>query len=67
MRRKIVNIVKLVELFEDAGWTKPKIYHWTKRPDNPLPHRKNGKCLEFDLDRVYEWWDSLPSTYFDCS
>ncbi|HOH81543.1 MAG TPA: hypothetical protein PLS25_07930 [Methanoregulaceae archaeon] len=51
---------KLIELFQDAGWTKAKIYHWTRRHDNPLPHKKNGKCLEFDLEKVYRWWDELP-------
>ncbi len=60
MPRKIVNLSKLIELFQDAGWTKAKIYHWTRRHDNPLPHKKNGKCLEFDLEKVYRWWDELP-------
>jgi hypothetical protein len=66
MARKIVNIEKLVELFADAGWTKKKIYHWTRRRENPLPCRKNGRCLEFDLERVYEWWDELPGVGMEC-
>jgi hypothetical protein len=60
--RKIVNIKKLVELFQDAGWTRSKVYNWMKRAENPLPHKKNGKCYEFDLDKVYRWWDGLPGS-----
>lgn len=60
MPRKIVNLDGLVKEFGDAGWTKSIIYKMVRAHENPLPHKKNGKRLEFDIERVYRWWDGLP-------
>jgi hypothetical protein len=29
-------------------------------PINPIPHKKHGKRLLFDVERVFRWFDGLP-------
>jgi hypothetical protein len=55
--RKIVNIKGLTE---HLPFNVNQLYKLTKRRDYPLPHKKLGKRLLFDLERVYRWYDSLP-------
>ncbi len=64
--RHIVDLDHLVELFKDAGWTKNIVYKMVRDHEYPLPHKKNGKRLEFDLEKVNRWWDGLPGKDYTC-
>jgi len=55
--RQIVDINGLAELFP---LTLHQIRHKVRDPQNPLPHKKCGKRLLFDVERVYKWFDQLP-------
>jgi len=55
--RQIVDIKGLAELLP---FSVHQIYKLTKRQDYPLPHKKIGKKLLFDLEKVDQWYDSLP-------
>ena len=57
MPREIVNIEKLSER---SPFSKNQIYKLVKRPVDPLPHKKIGRNLYFDLEKVYRWFDSQP-------
>jgi hypothetical protein len=37
-----------------------QLYKAIRRADYPLPYKKVGKKLLFDVDRVFQWYDSLP-------
>ena len=37
-------------------------YKLTKRLDDPLPFKKVGKRLWFDMERVYRWLDRQPGS-----
>jgi len=54
------QIVDLDGLTERIPLTKPAVYHAIKRREHPLPYKKMGKKLLFDLEKVYKWFDSLP-------
>jgi predicted DNA-binding transcriptional regulator AlpA len=54
------NLLTLNELIEKIPLTINQIYKAVRRRDYPLPHRKSGKRLLFDLDEVYTWFDLLP-------
>ena len=57
MARKIVDVGGLKERFP---FTEHQIYKLVRRRNHPLPHKKCGKRLLFDLERVYRWFDGLP-------
>ena len=57
MAREIVDVEGLSD---KTPFSKGQIYKFTKRVENPLPHKKYGKKLYFDMERVYKWFDSLP-------
>ena len=57
MARQIVDI----EGLEDRmPFTRHQIYKFIRRPESPLPHKKIGKKLYFDLERVDRWFDQQP-------
>jgi hypothetical protein len=58
MARQIVDLQGLTERFP---WTTNQVYKLV-RGSNPIPHRKLGKRLLFDLERVYVWFDRLPGS-----
>ena len=61
MPRQIFNIDGLVDPNRGGlPFTKNQIYKLTRHPEHPLPHKKCGKRLLFDLERVHKWFDSLP-------
>jgi hypothetical protein len=64
MARQIVDVDGLGKRLP---LTKHQIYKAVKHEKYPLPHKKFGKRLLFDLERVYRWFDSLPGkdTPFD--
>ena len=55
--RQIVDVDGLAEKFP---LTKYQIYQKVRDPENPLPFRKSGKRLLFDLEQVFHWFDRLP-------
>jgi hypothetical protein len=57
MARQIVDIKGLSE---HLPLNTNQIYKATKHQKNPLPHKKFGKRLLFDLEKVWLWFDSLP-------
>jgi hypothetical protein len=54
------QIVKLKDLPKFLPLTVNQVYKLIRRPDNPLPFKKCGKLILFDLEQVYRWFDSLP-------
>ena len=57
MPRKIVDVKGLQK---SLPFTEHQIYKLVRLHENPLPHKKCGKRLLFDLERVYRWYDRLP-------
>jgi predicted DNA-binding transcriptional regulator AlpA len=57
MARQIVNIKGLAKLYP---FTENQIYKLIRRDQYPLPYKKLGKRLLFDIERVEKWFDSLP-------
>jgi hypothetical protein len=41
-------------------FTKHQIYKLVRRPLDPLPHRKIGKHLRFDVEKCWKWFDRQP-------
>ena len=57
--RQFVYIESLKkEVFPDTSIN--VIYKWVRDPVNPIPHKKCGKRLLFDVEKVFRWFDSLP-------
>ena len=57
MARQIVDVKGLTKLMP---FTRHQVYKFISHPEHPLPYRKMGKKLYFDLERVHKWFDSLP-------
>ena len=53
------RIVDTEGLEKRSPWTKHQIYKLCKRPVNPLPHKRLGKRLLFDMRQVWKWFDGL--------
>ena len=58
--RKIVGLEELVNLLPLSKW---QIYKKVRDKDNPIPYKKAGKRILFDMDCVYKWFDDLPGSY----
>jgi|GEM_PF-7031158 len=54
------QIVDLCGLCKHFPFTPNQVYKKCHDKDYPLPHKKSGKMLLFDLERVWAWFDSLP-------
>jgi hypothetical protein len=59
MARQILDLKGLAEN-PNFPFTEHQIRKLIIRDDYPLPHKKVGKRLLFDLERVYRWFDALP-------
>lgn len=57
MARQYVDIEGLARILP---LTRHAIYHATKRREHPLPFKKMGRKLLFDVERVHKWFDRLP-------
>ena len=57
MARQIVDIDGLAEILP---LTKHQIYKAIRRPDYPLPYKKFGKRLLFDVEKIFKWFEGLP-------
>ncbi len=40
--------------------TRHQVYHLVRRPVDPLPCKKLGKQLRFDMEKVWKWFDRQP-------
>lgn len=54
------QIVKLKDLPRYLPLTEHQLRKLIHRAENPLPYKKAGKLILFDLERVYRWFDGLP-------
>jgi hypothetical protein len=54
------QIVKLKDLPQFLPLTEHQVRKLIRRTVDPLPFKKCGKLILFDLERVYKWFDSLP-------
>lgn len=55
--RQIVDIKGLTQVLP---LTVNQLYKAVRDPLNPIPHKKYGKRLLFDLEKVFRWFDGLP-------
>jgi len=39
-------------------FSRHQTYKLVRRPSDPIPHRKIGKHLHFDVEKVLRWFDS---------
>jgi hypothetical protein len=57
MARQITDIKGLTQILP---YTVNQLYKAVRDPVNPIPHKKHGKRLLFDVERVFRWFDGLP-------
>ena len=57
MARVIKDLNGFVEV---TPFSKHQVYKLIKNPANPLPHKKVGRKLYFDMERFYRWFDGMP-------
>jgi hypothetical protein len=57
MARQICDIKGLTKLLP---FSTHQIYKLVRNPTHPLPFKKAGRRLLFDVEKVYRWFDSLP-------
>jgi hypothetical protein len=57
MARQILRIKKAAEALD---LTDHQVRKLIRRKVDPLPYRKIGKTLLFDMERVFKWFDAQP-------
>jgi hypothetical protein len=57
MARQYEDVKGIAKRFK---FTRHQIYKLVKRPSDPLPHRKLGKQLRFDVEKADKWFDRQP-------
>jgi hypothetical protein len=57
MSRQATDIQGIAQAF---SLTTNQIYKLVRRPVDPLPHKKIGRVLRFDLERAWNWFDRQP-------
>jgi len=57
MARKIVDVRGLAEILPLSIH---QIYKATRHPEYPLPYKKFGRKLLFDVSHVQRWFEQLP-------
>ncbi len=57
MAREIVDIGGIVKKLCLTKW---QVYHLVHKFSDPLPHKKIGVKLYFDVERCLRWWDRQP-------
>lgn len=55
--RQIVDLNKLCEILP---LTQNQAYKLCRVKNHPLPYKKCGKKLWFDMEKVFRWFDALP-------
>ncbi len=58
MAREIWNFKRLCK--EYPALSRSQWYKACRRRDHPVPHKKIGKLLLFDPERISKWFESLP-------
>ena len=56
--RQIVDVDGVRALLALAS--RYQVYHLVHRPEDPLPSKKIGKQLRFDVEKVLKWFDRQP-------
>jgi predicted DNA-binding transcriptional regulator AlpA len=59
MARQYLKIEKVAQIFD---MSRHQIYKLVRRPQDPLPHRKIGKHLRFDEERIHQWFLRQPGS-----
>jgi len=54
------EMIDIDALAERLPLSKHQLYKLTKHGEYPLPHKKIGKKLLFDMSAIWRWFDSLP-------
>jgi hypothetical protein len=57
--RQILDVQGIGKIF---CLTENQIYKLTRRPVDPLPHRKLGKVLRFDVEKCMRWFQRQPGS-----
>lgn len=57
MPRQATDIEGIGKTFD---LTKHQVYKLVRRREDPLPHRRIGKRLRFDLEKCWRWFDRQP-------
>jgi len=57
MARQITDVKGIGERFR---FTPHQIYKLVRRQTDPLPHRKIGKHLRFDVEKCWRWFERQP-------
>ena len=57
MSRQIVDVKGLTQYLPLSTH---QVYKAVHHPEYPLPYKKYGKRLLFDLEKVFHWFDQLP-------
>ena len=59
MARRMLDLQGVEKEFP---WTNYQIYHYARRAQDPLPHRKIGKKLYFDEEKIWKWFERQPGS-----
>ena len=51
------EMIDIDALTERLPFSKHQLYKLTKHPEYPLPHKKIGKKLLFDMSAIWRWFD----------
>jgi len=54
------EILRIDEVAARLSLTKSQIYHLLRHPEHPLPHKKAGKVILMDWQKILAWYDGLP-------
>jgi hypothetical protein len=57
MSRQITDLKGMTEILP---FSEHQLYKLIHRQDYPLPHKKIGKRILFDVAKVHRWFDGLP-------
>jgi hypothetical protein len=57
MPRQVTDVDGIGELFR---FSKHQIYKLVRRPVDPLPAKRIGKHLRFDVEKCWKWFDRQP-------
>jgi predicted DNA-binding transcriptional regulator AlpA len=59
MARQYLKVEGVADML---AMTKNQVYKLVRRPIDPLPHRKIGKQLRFDEERIHQWFLCQPGS-----
>ncbi len=59
------RMLEIQELCEEFPFTRHQVYKLVRRVKSPLPHKKIGRNLYFDKDKIWKWFDMQPGKDID--